>query len=238
MWSAVAFQDRFPKTARTRLKRIPDRGKYDRDTVYAILDEGLLCHLGFVVDSQPYVIPTSYGRMGDRLYLHGSAASRTLRALGSGIDVCVTVTLADGLVLARSAFHHSFNYRSVLVFGTARPIVDREDKIAALHSFVEHVVPDRWDSIRGPSDQELKATTVLSLALEEASAKVRTGPPLDEQEDYELPVWAGVVPLHSVWGPPVPDQPSTRAPRVSLASAPTPPTSRHRHERPVDPADT
>jgi hypothetical protein len=206
MLSAVASQDRFPKTARTKIKRIPNRGQYDRDTVYAILDEGLLCHLGFVVDDQPYVIPSSYGRMGDFLYLHGSAASRTLRALGAGIDVCVTVTLADGLVLARSAFHHSFNYRSVLVFGTARPIDDRDDKIAALHSFVDHVVPDRWDSIRGPSDQELRATTVLSLALTEASAKVRTGPPLDDEEDYELPVWAGVVPLQSVWGPPVPDE--------------------------------
>jgi uncharacterized protein len=195
----------FQKTERTTLKRLPARGVYDRELVYSILDEGLICHVGFAVEGRPFVIPTGYARHGDQLYIHGSQASRMLRTLKAGIDVCVTVTLLDGLVLARSAFHHSMNYRSVVVFGTATTVDDPADKIAALVAFSEHVIPGRWNEVREPTEQELKATTVLSLPLEEVSAKVRTGPPLDDEEDYELPVWAGVIPLHMAAGTPHPD---------------------------------
>lgn len=185
----------FAKNERTTLRRLPKRGVYDRALVYEILDEGFICHVGFVVDGQPFVIPTGYARANDSLYLHGSQASRMLRALASGIDVCVTVTLIDGLVLARSAFHHSMNYRSVVVFGRATPVEDRVQKLEALRILSEHMIPGRWDEVRGPNESELKATTVLALPLIEASAKVRTGPPLDDEEDYELPVWAGLIPL-------------------------------------------
>ena len=181
---------------RTRVTRLPKRAVYDKAQVHAILDEGFFCHVGFTVDDQPYVIPTGYVRAGEKLYIHGSAASRMLRTLDQGIKVCVTVTLVDGLVLARSSFHHSVNYRSVVVLGTAQLVLDREEKMDALRRFTNHIVPGRWDEARVPNDQELKATSVLVLPMEEVSAKVRTGPPIDDEEDYEIPIWAGVVPVH------------------------------------------
>jgi uncharacterized protein len=195
----------FSQTERTTLKRLPKRGHYDRDTVHKILDEGFICHVGFVVDGQPFVIPTGYARVDDRLYIHGSQASRMLRTLTQGVDVCVTVTLVDGLVLARSAFHHSINYRSVVVFGNAKLVRDREEKITALLALSEHFVKGRWNDVREPTEQELIQTTVLSLPLEEVSAKIRTGPPLDDEEDYSLPIWAGVIPLKMVAGEPISD---------------------------------
>jgi nitroimidazol reductase NimA-like FMN-containing flavoprotein (pyridoxamine 5'-phosphate oxidase superfamily) len=195
----------FSKTERTTLKRLPKRGVYDRNRVYEILDEGFICHVGFVIDGKPIVIPTGYARVEDQLYIHGSQASRMLRTLSGGLDVCVTVTLVDGLVLARSAFHHSINYRSVVIFGRASLVEDAESKLAALFAFSEHVIPDRWDDVRPPTPQELKATSVLSLKLDEASAKVRTGPPLDDEDDYSLPVWAGVIPLKLEASPAVSD---------------------------------
>ena len=195
----------FPRTDLTTLKRLPARGVYDRELVYQILDEGFICHVGFAAGGQPFVIPTGYARAEDRLFIHGSQASRMLRTLKSGIDVCVTITLLDGLVLARSAFHHSMNYRSAVVFGRASIIADPEEKLRALRAFSEHVIPGRWDDVRGPNEEELKATIVLSLPLDEVSAKVRTGPPLDEEEDYELPVWAGLIPLRLTAGAPIAD---------------------------------
>lgn len=193
----------FHPTRKTTLKRLPKRGVFDRATVYQILDEGFICHVGFVVDGQPFVIPTGYARAEDKLYIHGSAASRMLRSLAEGIDVCVTVTLLDGLVLARSAFHHSINYRSVVIFGHANVVESNEEKMTALEAFTEQVVPGRWAEIRWPNEQELKATSVLALPLEEVSAKVRTGPPLDDEEDMNLAVWAGVVPLHLAASAPI-----------------------------------
>lgn len=187
--------EKFDPTERTTLKRLPKRGSYDVETVNRILDEAFICHVGFVVDGQPYVIPTGYGRSGDTLYLHGSAASRMLRTLKSGVPVCVTVTLIDGLVLARSAFHHSINYRSVVILGTANLVEDRSEKLEALRIFTEQVMPGRWAEVRQPNDQELKATDVLSLSLSEVSAKIRTGPPIDDDEDMNIDVWAGVLPL-------------------------------------------
>jgi nitroimidazol reductase NimA-like FMN-containing flavoprotein (pyridoxamine 5'-phosphate oxidase superfamily) len=195
----------FPQTQRNTLKRLPKRGVYDRELVYRILDEGFICHVSFAVDGQPLVIPTGYARVGDQLYIHGSQVSRMLRTLAEGVNVCVAVTLVDGLVLARSAFHHSVNYRSVVIFGRAALIEDKEAKLAALFAFSEHVLPGRWDDVREPTEQELKATTVLSLRLVEVSAKVRTGPPIDDDEDYALNVWAGVLPLKLVAGEPVSD---------------------------------
>ena len=195
----------FPQTARTTLKRLPYRGSYDRELIDQILDEGFVCHVGFVVDGQPFVIPTGYARVGGKLFIHGSQASRMLRTLGKGIDVCLTVTLIDGLVLARSAFHHSMNYRSVVVFGRATMVDDPEEKIAALRALSEHMIPGRWDDVREPNEREIQLTTVLSLPLNEASAKVRTGPPLDDEEDYELPIWAGVIPLQMVADGPIAD---------------------------------
>ena len=195
----------FPQTDRTKLKRLPKRGHFDRETVYGILDEGFICHIGFVVDAHPVVIPTGYARVDDKLYIHGSQASRMLRTLAGGLDACVTVTLLDGLVLARSAFHHSMNYRSVVIFGRATLIEDREEKIAALVALSEHIVRGRWADVREPNEEELIKTTVLELPLVEASAKIRTGPPLDDEEDYALPVWAGVIPLRLEAGEPVND---------------------------------
>jgi nitroimidazol reductase NimA-like FMN-containing flavoprotein (pyridoxamine 5'-phosphate oxidase superfamily) len=195
----------YTPTERTQVKRLPKRGVYDQAQVHAILDEGFICHVGFVADGQPYVIPTGYARSGGQLYIHGSAASRMLRALGQGAQLCVTVTLVDGLVLARSAFHHSMNYRSVVVLGQARLVTDPEEKMAALGHFTNHIVPRRWDEVRQPTDQEMKSTTVLALALDEVSAKVRTGGPIDDEEDYALRVWAGVVPLRIQAGDPLPD---------------------------------
>ncbi|HEX7313786.1 MAG TPA: pyridoxamine 5'-phosphate oxidase family protein [Pyrinomonadaceae bacterium] len=202
---ATAAAEDFPTTARTTLKRLPKRGSFERETVNAILDEGFVCHVGFVVDGQPFVIPTAYGRKGDVLYIHGARASRMQKALAAGADVCVTVTLVDGLVLARSAFHHSINYRSVVVFGRARVVEDEEEKNAALEAFTEHVMLGRWADVRWPTAQELAATTVLAIQLSEASAKVRTGPPIDDEEDYALPVWAGVLPLGVEPGEPLAD---------------------------------
>ena len=188
----------YTPTPRTELHRLPKRGVYNETTVHAILDEAFLCHVGFVVDGQPFVIPTGYGREGKRLYIHGSIASRMLRTLSGGVDVCVTVTLVDGFVLAKSAFHHSFNYRSVVVLGKARLVDDPAEKWDALRCITNHIVHGRWDEVRQPNDQEMKATTVLCLELEEVSAKIRTGPPVDDEEDLALPVWAGVVPIKTV----------------------------------------
>ena len=197
--------ENFNPTERTQLKRLPARGSYEREAVYRILDEGLVCHVGFVANGSPFVIPTGYGRDGDTLYVHGSAASRMLRTLAGGVRVCVTVTLLDGLVLARSAFHHSMNYRSVVVFGTASVVEDAAEKVAALRAITEHIAPGRWAEAREPDEGELRKTLVLKLPLTEASAKVRTGPPIDDEPDYELPVWAGEIPLTLTAGAPVPD---------------------------------
>jgi nitroimidazol reductase NimA-like FMN-containing flavoprotein (pyridoxamine 5'-phosphate oxidase superfamily) len=180
---------------RTRVRRQPDRGHYDRETIDAILDEALYCHLGFVADGQPYVVPTLHARVGDLLYVHGSSASRMLRHAAAGAPMCATVTLLDGLVLAKSVFNHSMNYRSVVVLGEATQLAD-DDKFDALRIFTERAAPGRWEEARQPTATELKATTILSLPLTEASAKVRTGPPEDEPEDVDLPVWSGVVPIH------------------------------------------
>jgi nitroimidazol reductase NimA-like FMN-containing flavoprotein (pyridoxamine 5'-phosphate oxidase superfamily) len=192
-------------TNRTKVKRLPDRGHYDRETINAILDEAIVCHVGFVVDSQPYVIPTGFARIGDDLYMHGSAASRMLRNLSKRVDVCVTVTLIDGLVLARSAFHHSINYRSVVILGRAELVDDADEKYKALEASTEHVIPSRWAEVRWPTELELKATSVLKLRIDEASAKIRTGDPKDDEEDYALNVWAGVLPLRQEPGKAVPD---------------------------------
>lgn len=190
-------------TPRTTLGRHPERGTHERETVNQILDEGFVCHVGFVSDGQPYVIPTGYARVGDHIYIHGSAASRMLRNLEKGIAMCVTVTLLDGLVMARAAFSHSMNYRSVVALGKASVVEEQEEKMAALQAITEHIVPGRWAEARWPTPQELKATTVLKLPLTEASAKIRTGGPKDKDEDLAYPVWAGVLPLSLVPGKPV-----------------------------------
>jgi len=189
------MSNNFSSTPRTRVVREPERAVYDRDVVNQILDEGFLCHVGFVVDGQPYAIPTSYGRDGGVLYIHGSAASRMLRNLDQGIPVCVTVTLLDGLVLARSVFNHSMNYRSVVILGTATLVADPSEKIAALNALSEHILPGRWADSRQPNEKELKATSVLRIPITEFSAKVRVGPPVDDGEDLSFPTWAGVIPL-------------------------------------------
>ena len=195
-----------PPTERTRVVREPQRGVYDRESIYKILDEAFVCHVGFSVDGQPFVIPTLFARVGDAIYFHGSAASRMLRNLGKGIPVCVTVTLVDGFVLARSVFNHSMNYRSVVVIGTAAPVEAPEEKFKALHAFTEKIIPQRWNHARQPNEKELKATSILRLPLTEVSAKVRSGPPTDDDPDYELPVWAGVVPMQLVPGAPIRDE--------------------------------
>jgi hypothetical protein len=195
MYSSIHMQ--YTPTPRTTVRRLKKRAVYDKAAVHAILDEGYICHVGFVVETQPYVIPTIYARCDSTLYFHGAVASRTLRTLTAGVDVCVTVTLVDGLVLARSAFHHSINYRSVVVLGNARLVQDPEERMRALQFITDHAVPGRWDEVRGPSELELKQTSVLALALEEVSAKVRSGPPVDDDEDYSLPIWAGVVPIET-----------------------------------------
>lgn len=193
------------ETARTRVRRIPKRGHYDRETIDAILDEALICHVGFVAEGQPYVIPTGFTRIEDDLYIHGSSASRMLKNLAKGIDICVTVTLLDGLVLARSAFHHSMNYRSVVVLGRATLVEDAEERYKALEALTEHFIPGRWAEVRWPTKLELKATSVLKLPITEASAKVRTGPPVDDEEDYRLDVWAGILPLTMTVREPISD---------------------------------
>ncbi len=202
-----------PNSARTKLRRLPDQGRYDRETVDAILDAGLVCHVGFVEDGLPVVIPMLYARDGDRVIMHGSSASRLTRALSTGLDACLNVTLVDGLVLARSAFNSSMNYRSVVIFGRATAIEDPADKTRALRLFSEHIMPGRWDEIRAPKDIELAATFVLQMPIEEASAKVRSGPPKDNEEDLDLPVWAGVVPLKLRHGEIVSDTPDIGIPR-------------------------
>jgi len=193
-------------TARTRVVREPDRAVYDREAVCRILDEGFLCHVGFVVDGQPFVIPTSYGRHDATLYIHGSAASRMLRQVTKdGVPVCITVTMLDGLVLARSVFNHSMNYRSVVILGKATLVDDPQEKLAALRTLSEHILPGRWEDARQPNERELKATSVLRVPIEEFSAKVRVGPPIDDEEDYSFPTWAGVVPLEIKVGAPIDD---------------------------------
>ena len=192
-------------TPRTRVVRLPQRGVYDRDAINQILDEALVCHVGFVADAQPFVIPMSYGRDGDTLYIHGSPASRMLRHLEQGVPVCITVTLVDGLVLARAISNHSMNYRSVVILGTATLVDDPAEKLAALRAISEHIIPHRWDDSRQPNEKELKATSVLRLPINEFSAKVRVGPPMDEEEDYSFPTWAGVIPLEMTAGAAIPD---------------------------------
>jgi nitroimidazol reductase NimA-like FMN-containing flavoprotein (pyridoxamine 5'-phosphate oxidase superfamily) len=210
----------FTPTERTRVVREAHRGAYDRETIYKILDEGFVCHVGFVVDGQPYVIPTLFARVGDAVYFHGSAASRMLRGAASGIPVCVTVTLIDGLVLARSVFNHSMNYRSVVALGRAVLVDDSHQKLEALRAFTEKIVNGRWNDVRRPNEKELKATSILRLPLTEVSAKLRSGPVIDDEEDYALPIWAGVVPVHLQAEAPVRDE------RCD-PSIPTPPYATH-----------
>jgi nitroimidazol reductase NimA-like FMN-containing flavoprotein (pyridoxamine 5'-phosphate oxidase superfamily) len=222
--------DHYRQTGRTRVRRLPERAAYDRPTVHAILDEGFICHVGFVVDGQPFVIPTGFARVGETLLLHGSSGSRL--GLRPGMDVCVTVTLLDGIVLARSAFHHSMNYRSVMAIGRTRAITDPDEKEAAVRALVEHIVPGRSDTVRGGDRRELAATAVLALPLVEVSAKVRTGPPKDDPPDYALPIWAGVLPLRQVADAPVPDdlldQPLAVPAHVATWRRPTPDGVRRR----------
>jgi uncharacterized protein len=203
------------KTSRTKLRRLPARGSHDRETIDAILDEALVCHLGFVHDGRPAVIPTLHARVGGEVFIHGSAASRMIRALAGGIEACLTVTLVDGLVLARSAFHHSINYRSVVLYGTATPVIEPAEKERALEAFTEKLVPGRWADVRWPTRKELKGTAALALPIREGSAKVRTGPPIDDEEDYALEAWAGVVPIRTEMLDPIPDprlKPGTTTP--------------------------
>lgn len=193
-------------TERTRVVREPHRGAYDRETIYKILDEGLVCHVGFATEGQPYVIPTLFARIGDAIYFHGSAASRMLKGVSEGLAVCVTVTLTDGIVLARSVFNHSMNYRSVVALGKATLVDAPEEKLEALRAFTEKILPGRWNDARQPNEKELKATSILRLPLTEASAKIRQGPPEDDAPDRELPIWAGVIPLQLVPGAPIRDE--------------------------------
>jgi nitroimidazol reductase NimA-like FMN-containing flavoprotein (pyridoxamine 5'-phosphate oxidase superfamily) len=201
-----AVSESFAPSERTRVVREPQRGVYDRETVCKILDEGLVCHVGFSAEGQPFVIPTLFARVGDAIYFHGSAASRMLRGVSEGANVCVTVTLTDGIVLARSVFNHSMNYRSVVALGKATLVEAPQEKLEALRAFTEKILPGRWDDARQPNDKELKATSILRLPLTEASAKVRIGPPEDDAPDYALPVWAGVIPLRVVAGAPIRDE--------------------------------
>jgi uncharacterized protein len=201
----MAAMSTYTPTQRTKVRRLSKRAVYDKAQVHAILDEGFLCHVGFTQGSQPFVIPTLYARSGETLYMHGSGASRMLKTLAEGVDVCVTVTLVDAYVLARSAFHHSMNYRSVTVLGRARLVAEEAEKMEALRVITDHIVPGRWDEVRGPNELEMKQTVVLALPLEEVAAKVRVGPPADDEEDYALPVWAGIVPIHTQLAVPVSD---------------------------------
>jgi hypothetical protein len=218
--------DNYPPTSRTKIRRLPKRGSYDKLAVHAILDEGFICHVGFAVDAQPYVIPTVYARAGETIYVHGSAVGRTLRTLTQGVAVCITVTLLDGLVLARSAFHHSINYRSVVMIGSAHLVDDKDEKMRALQLITDHVVPGRWDEVRWPNELELKQTSVLALPLAEVSAKIRTGPPVDDEVDYALPIWAGVVPVCTRLGAPrddgrvLPEVPAFELERFTRSATP------------------
>lgn len=204
-WGVIVTES-FTPTERTRVVREPHRGAYDRETIYKILDEGMVCHVGFATDGQPFVIPTLYARVGDAIYFHGSAASRMLRGASTGIPVCITVTLTDGLVLARSVFNHSMNYRSVVALGKATLVEAANEKYEALHAFTEKIVRGRWDDARRPNEKELKATSILKLPLTEVSAKIRSGPVVDDEEDYALPIWAGIVPLHVQAEAPIRDE--------------------------------
>ena len=195
----------YTPTQRTKVRRLAKRAVYDKERVHQILDEGYLCHVGFVQDGQPFVIPTLYARSSETIFMHGSGASRMLKTLAEGVDVCLTVTLVDGFVLARSAFHHSMNYRSVTVFGRAHLVSDVAGRMEALRLITDHIVPNRWDEVRGPNELEMKQTVVLALPMEEVAAKVRVGPPADDEEDYALPIWAGVVPIQAQWGAPQSD---------------------------------
>ena len=197
--------DHLPPSDRTTVKRLPKRAAYDTATIHAILDEGLACHVSFVVNGQPNVVPTIYVRIGDSVYLHGSPASRMLQVLERGEEVCIAVTVVDGLVLARSAFHHSINYRSVVLYGTGAEVREADRKVEVLRALSEHLIPGRWNEIREPSADELRRTLVVSIPIQEASAKVRTGPPADDEPDYELPIWAGVLPLRLAAGTPITD---------------------------------
>lgn len=218
--------DNYAPTSRTKIRRLPKRGSYDKLAVHAILDEGFVCHVGFAVDAQPYVIPTVYARAGDTIYLHGSAVSRTLRTMTQAVPVCITVTLLDGLVLARSAFHHSINYRSVVMIGSAHPVDDKDEKLHALQLITDHVVPGRWAEVRWPNELELKQTSVLALPLAEVSAKIRSGPPVDDDVDYSLPIWAGVVPVCTQIGTPkddgrvLPEVPAIELARFTRSATP------------------
>ena len=196
----------FPKTDQSQIKRLPERGHYDRETIYRILDEALICHVGFVENGQPYVIPINFARVDDTIVLHGAKASRLLKHVEAGHPLCVTVTLVDGLVLARSVFHHSVNYRSVVLFGKGRPVEEEQEKLAALEAITEHLIPGRWQEARLPNPKEMNATRVVSIKIAKASAKIRTGPAVDEQEDYDLPVWAGLLPLQEVTLSPIRDE--------------------------------
>jgi uncharacterized protein len=211
-----ASRSKAPST-RTRLRRKPARGDYGHEAIEAILDEALVAHVGFAMEGQPYVIPTMHARVGEHVYFHGSSASRMVRALAAGADACLTVTVLDGLVLARSAVHHSVNYRSVVVLGRAQAIETPTEKMAAIEAFMERLIPGRWDEVRPPTEKELKAIQVLALPLNEASAKMRSGPPLDDEEDYALDTWAGVIPLDTVARAPTPD--SRLAEGVALTPA-------------------
>jgi uncharacterized protein len=190
----------FNPTARSKVKRLPKRGHYDRETVYAVLDAGFVCHVGYVIDAKPYVTPTCYWREGDAVYWHGSSASRMLRHLEKGVECCLTVTHVDALVLARSGFHHSINYRAAMLFGRAHKVEDPQEKLVKMETFVERIAPGRWQGLRAVTKQELKATTLLGMDMSEGSAKIRTGPPIDDDDDYALPIWAGLVPIQMVAG--------------------------------------
>lgn len=196
----------YEQTKRNRVTRLPERAKYDEDTIFGIVDEALICHIGFVVDGKPYVIPSIHARDGNRLLLHGSSASRMLKHFKEGHDLCVTITLLDGLVLARSVFHHSMNYRSVVLFGNGRIVEERNQKMHGLKVLTEHLVPGRWEDARLPSEQELNATTLISMSIDEGTAKIRTGHPGDDDADYVLPVWAGVIPMRQQTLPPIDDE--------------------------------
>jgi len=196
----------FSKTGKNRIKRLPKRGHYDRETIYQILDEALICHVGFVENKQPYVIPINFARVGDTIVLHGAKASRLLKHIETGHPVCVEVTLVDGLVLARSVFHHSINYRSVVLFGKGWIVKEDQKNLAALEAITEHIIPGRWNEARLPNRKEMNATSVVSIKIDQASAKVRSGPPGDDEADYELPIWAGVLPLQEMSLSPVRDE--------------------------------
>ncbi len=198
-------KEEFAKTERNQVRRIAKRGKYDKETIYPILDEGFLCHVSFCINEQPFIIPTLFARVEDAIYIHGSHISRMLKTLAEGVPICLSVTLVDGLVLARSAFHHSMNYRSTVIFGTGKLVTDEAEKLLALKAISDHLLPERWEDCRQPNAKELNVTSVIKIEIEEASAKIREGMPVDDKEDYDLPIWAGVLPITQTFGAPVSD---------------------------------